>query len=298
MIDILMPYYGDPMLLRAAVQSVLDQDNPDWRLVVVDNDYPDRTPGTWVEQLGDSRVRYLRNERNLGVSGNLRRCLELAEASHFVIMGADDLLHPNYVSVIREAVSLHGDVTMVQPKVRVIDQDGAVINPLGDRIKTVLAPRRNGTHLLAGERLAASLLRGNWLYFPALTWNRSKIAGRTFRDDMETVFDLDFVMELIISGASMALLETEAFSYRRHASSVSSLTARDTARFEEESRLFDELVPRLVHAGWTKAARAARWHTTSRLHAATLLPGALSSGDTGIARLLTRHVVGLPGGRL
>lgn len=290
MIDVLMPYYGDPMLLRAAVQSVLDQDDPDWRLVVVDNDYPDRAPGTWVQQLGDPRVRYLRNERNLGVSGNLRRCLELAEAPYFLIMGADDLLHPNYVSVIKQAVLLHTDVTMVQPRVRVINQHGDAVNPLGDRIKTVLAPNRDSTHVLGGEKLAASLLQGNWLYFPALTWNRSKIAGHTFRDDMETAFDLDFVIDLIIGGASMALLAEEAFSYRRHASSVSSLTARDTARFEEESRLFNELVPRLRVMGWTAAARAARWHLTSRLHAATLLPGALGSGDGHIVRLLLRHL--------
>ena len=291
MIEVLMPYYGDPGLLRAAVRSVLDQEDDDWRLVVVDNAYPDPEPGHWVQGLTDPRVRYLRNERNLGVSGNLRRCMEMATGDHFVIMGADDVMHSDYVSTIKRAAAAYPDATVLQPRVRVIDEHGAPIKPLGDRIKTLLAPSADRDHLLSGENLAATLLRGNWLYFPALAWNRSKVGQHTFRSDMETVFDLDFLMNLIIDGASLALLQDEVFSYRRHASSISSVTARDTARFAEEARLFDELVPRLEGLGWGRAARAARGHLTSRLHAVTLLPGAVRSGDRSIARLLVRHAL-------
>jgi hypothetical protein len=243
-------------------------------------------------------VTYLRNDRNLGVSGNLRRCLEIAEESHFVIMGADDVMHPDYITTIRRAIANHPDATILQPRVRVIDQEGDPIRPLGDRIKTRLAPTADRAHVLGGEELATTLLTGNWLYFPALTWNRSKIAGRTFRADMETVFDLDFLMNLIIDGATLVLLGHEAFSYRRHASSVSSVTARDTARFNEESRLFNELVPRLEQMGWSRAAKAARFHPTSRLHAITLLPGALRAGNRSIARLLVRHAVERTGSEL
>lgn len=291
MIEVLMPYYGDPGLLRVAVQSVLDQDDDDWTLVVVDNDYPDREPGRWVQGLDDPRVTYVRNDRNLGVSGNLRRCLEIASAEYFVIMGADDAMHGDYVSTIKRAIGAHPDAAMLQPRVQVIDESGDPIAPLGDRIKTLLAPSADQAHVLSGQELATTLLQGNWLYFPALTWNRSKIGALTFRSDMETVFDLDFLMNLIIDGASLVLLEEQAFSYRRHASSVSSVTARDTARFVEEARLFSELVPRLEQLGWSRAARAARLHPTSRLHAVTLLPGALRSRDGSIARLLVRHAI-------
>ncbi|MFL6108694.1 MAG: glycosyltransferase family 2 protein [Marmoricola sp.] len=292
MIQVLIPYYGDPALLRLAVQSVLDQESPDWSLVVVDNHYPDTEPGRWVQALKDPRVSYLRNQSNLGVSGNLRRCLELVTEEHFVIMGADDLMQRGYVSTVLHALREHPHATMVQPRVQVIDEDDAPIRPLGDRIKTFLAPSANSVHVLRGEPLAASLLRGNWLYFPAITWSRTAVAGRTFRRDMETVFDLDFLINLIIDGAVFVLLKDEAFSYRRHAASVSSATARDTARFEEESRLFGELVPRLRSMGWTSAARAARGHFTSRLHAVALVPGALRAGDRAIARELLRHAMG------
>src|SRR5262249_37826946 len=85
-VDILMPYYGDESLMRTAVRSVLVQDDPRWRLTVVDDG---TVPGVaeWFASLGHSRVRYLRNEHNLGVTGNFNKCLDLAEHELTVLMG-------------------------------------------------------------------------------------------------------------------------------------------------------------------------------------------------------------------
>lgn len=107
------------------------------------------------------------------------------------------------------------------------------------------------------------------------------------------MFDLDFLINAIIEGASLVLLDEEACSYRRHTASISSQTARETVRFDEESRLFSELAPRLRQIGWTAAARTARMHPSSRLHALTLLPNALRLTDKRVARQLIRHVTEL-----
>src|SRR4051794_2428172 len=78
-IDIMMPFYGDPQLFRDAVASVMAQTDADWRLVVIDDVYPDTRPGEWLQSLGDPRIRYLRNETNLGVSGNFSKSVDLVE---------------------------------------------------------------------------------------------------------------------------------------------------------------------------------------------------------------------------
>ena len=60
---------------------------------------------------------------------------------------------------------------IIQPGVEVIDETGAVGSAgLVDRVKGLLSPRGRGTRLLAGEALAISLMRGNWLYFPSIAW--------------------------------------------------------------------------------------------------------------------------------
>ena len=71
-LDILLPYWGDPALLRATVESVLAQTSSDWLLTVVDDAYPDPSAGEWVRGIAarDERVRYVRKEVNEGITAN------------------------------------------------------------------------------------------------------------------------------------------------------------------------------------------------------------------------------------
>ena len=69
-VDILFPYYGDVELMKQAVRSVIGQSNPDWRLIVVDDGYPDESIPGWFASLNDERITYMRNEKNLGANGN------------------------------------------------------------------------------------------------------------------------------------------------------------------------------------------------------------------------------------
>src|SRR5918997_1310750 len=99
----MLPYYGPVDLLQATVHSVRAQHDPNWRLTVVDDGYPELGIPEWFASLGDDRIRYLRNERNLGANLNYRRCVELIEHDLTVIMGADDLTQPHYVGTVRAA---------------------------------------------------------------------------------------------------------------------------------------------------------------------------------------------------
>ena len=40
-VHVVIAYWGDPELLDRAVDSVLAQTDPDWRLTIVDDHYPD-----------------------------------------------------------------------------------------------------------------------------------------------------------------------------------------------------------------------------------------------------------------
>lgn len=290
MVEILVPYYGDPALMKLAVSSVLDQDNDDWQLLVVDDAYPGAEVRDWLKSLNHPQVRYVRNERRLGVSGNFQKCLDLAEADLVTFLGCDDLMLPNYVAVTSRAFSEHPEVTAVHPAVKTVDANGAVTRPLADRVKRAISPRTHIPLTLSGELLAVSLLRGAWTYFPAICWRRDVVARHGFRQDLETVLDLDLLINLTLEGHELLLLPVDAFRYRRHPLSTSALTARAATRFAEESQLYGEVVARCHEVGWVRAQRAAKWHTTSRLHAALLVPGALGAREWAIARELVSHV--------
>jgi glycosyltransferase involved in cell wall biosynthesis len=291
MIDVLLPFYGDPDLFKLAVRSVLSQTDPGWRLVVVDDCDPGPGVASWLASLDEPRITYLRNPENLGVAGNFRRCLDLAAAEHVTFLGCDDVMHANYVRVVHDSLGRNPDAAVVQPRVQVIDSDGRVVSTLVDAVKSRLAPSRGAELVLSGEDLAVSLVRGNWMYFPAVTWRRELIAARQFRLDMETALDLDLLLHLVADGHAFAFPDELAFSYRRHASSASSVSAREVSRFEEESRLFAEFSSHFASQDWTRAARESRRHLTSRLHAAALVPGALGSHRPGVAQSLLRHAL-------
>ncbi|MFT4043973.1 MAG: glycosyltransferase family A protein [Gordonia sp. (in: high G+C Gram-positive bacteria)] len=275
-IDVMMPFYGDVAQFKQAVSSVLGQSDPDLRLVVVDDGFPDDEPRVWLAGLGDERVSYRRNDTNLGVNGNFRRCVELVTAERFVVMGCDDVMLPDYLATVRELAQAHPDAAVIAPGVEVIDSAGRVVRPLGDRIKSLLAP--SGPTQLRGEALAASLYRGNWTYFPSLLWRAAPVREVGFRTGLDVVLDLALLCDLAAAGECLVYDPAVVFHYRRHDASVSSVQAVDGRRFDEETRFFAGERARCAARGWPRAARAARLHLTSRLHhamshAAGLLPG-------------------------
>jgi GT2 family glycosyltransferase len=290
-LDVMVPHYGDSGLLKLAVRSVLAQTHPDWRLTVVDDGQEAGLP-EWFADLGDERVRFTRNVRNLGLTGNFQRCVDLAESEHLVIMGNDDVMLPNYVDTVQKVLAEHPGATMVQPGVEVIDGRGEVTTTLVDQMKRRLyAPKITGRTLMEGEDLAASLLRGNWLYFPSICWRTEAVRKVNFRPELKTIQDLALVIDLIRLGGTLAIDPTVCFRYRRHLS-ASAAEALAGTRFTEARHYFVDVADGMRAHGWPRAARAARRYLSSRLHAATLLPTALRSRNGAGLRALLRHAVG------
>ena len=289
-VDIMLPYYGDPELLRIAVRSVQAQDDPDWRFVVVDDGYPDPSVAEWFAALDDPRVEYRRNETNLGANGNYRRCLELVDNELAVLMGADDVMLPGYVRTTKELHRTHPEAGIFQVGVECIDENGEPFAGLVDRAKRFLyAPGGRGPRLLGGEDLAASLLRGNWLYFPSLAWRSDALLRKGFRQGLDVVQDLALVIDLLVDGERMVVDDRVRFRYRRHRASDSSVRALSGSRFVEERRYFLDIARELDAHGWHRAARVARTHLSSRLHALTVVPQALRRGRSGDVGNLLRH---------
>ncbi len=292
-LDIFVPYWGDPALLRLTVESVLAQRNPSWRLTVVDDAYPDESAGRWVQEVGerDPRVRYVRKTTNEGITENYRTCVSLAERDVVVILGCDDLLDPDYVDVVLDAHEAFPQAAVIQPGVRVVDENGVVVAPLADRVKqAVVRPRVSGRRLLSGESLVTSLLHGDWLYWPSLAFRREVLAATPFRDEMPLIQDLALVVDMALAGHALLLDSRECFRYRRHGSSASSASLLDGRRFRGERAYFALAAEQVAALGWRRARRAALTHVTSRLHALTLVPTALRARrDVGT---LLRHAFG------
>ena len=100
--------------------SVLGQSDPDWRLTLVDDNPGNDGTEVWLASLGDSRVRYRHNARNLGINRNFQQCIDLADSELVVIIGVDDVMLPDYVRTVRAAhlaFRMRGERLLVDPTV-------------------------------------------------------------------------------------------------------------------------------------------------------------------------------------
>ncbi len=289
-IDVMLPFYGEVDLMKTAAQSVMSQLDQDWRLVVLDDGYPGDEAERWFSTIDDPRVTYQRNDVNLGANGNYRKALKLVKAPVVVMMGADDVMLPNYLHAVVSAFDVNPDADVVQPGVQVIDENGRACLPFVDLVKKAYAPRGKERCVLRGEELATSLVRADWAYFPSLAWRSDVMLRIGFTEGLDVVQDLALLLDIASENGSMVVEPELAFLYRRHSASDSSVRALDGRRFDEERAFFYAQADRFAALGWNSAARAARFHTTSRLNAATLIARSLVSGKTDSLPRLARHV--------
>jgi glycosyltransferase involved in cell wall biosynthesis len=290
-LDVFVPFWGDPELLYATVESVRAQTDPDWLVTVVDDCYPDPTVAEHFAAETDPRIRYVRNEVNLGITENYQRCRELADRDLMMFLGCDDLMHPRFVETVRAAHAEFPRAATIQVGVQVIDEHDVVIDPLTDKVKRAVRPRVDRRTELGGERLATSLLRGAWHYWPALVFRTEAINRYPFREGLPIIQDLALLIDMTAAGETLVLDPTTCFSYRRHTGSASATSLLHGDRFSDERRYYDSAAAQMAGLGWSRAARTARNRWTSRLHALTLLPAALRGRERAAVRKLVDHAV-------
>lgn len=102
--SILVPVYRTPeTYFREMVQSVLDQSYANWELLLGDAS-PDESLKHVVEEINDSRVRYIKIAENKGISANTNVILKEAKGDYIGLLDHDDTLTPDALYCVYEAV--------------------------------------------------------------------------------------------------------------------------------------------------------------------------------------------------
>lgn len=94
LISIVMPTYNCGRFIGESIDSVLAQTYPHWELIIVDDCATDNTEQI-VSQYTDSRIRYMRNEYNMGAALTRNRALREAKGRYIAFLDSDDLWAPD-----------------------------------------------------------------------------------------------------------------------------------------------------------------------------------------------------------
>lgn len=196
-VSVCIPTYRGRAAIGAAIESVLAQDFTDFELIVIDDGSPDDTDAI-VERFSDSRLVYLRNERNLGPQGNWNRCLEIAQGKYFKLLPHDDLLHSRCLE--RQVAVLDADrnesIALVFSSRDVLGPDGKVLT------RRSYPGGHEGT--ITGSRVMRSCVRRgtNLIGEPGAVLFRKSLADRIGAFDATNpyVIDLDYWFRLLAHG--------------------------------------------------------------------------------------------------
>src|SRR5438876_1081588 len=95
-VEVRVPTYRRPRLLRRALDSLVAQGYKDWRCIVFD-DSPDREAEWVCNGLADPRIVYVSNNKRLGAGPNLDQCFRkraYCAGDLFCVLEDDNYLQP------------------------------------------------------------------------------------------------------------------------------------------------------------------------------------------------------------
>jgi glycosyltransferase involved in cell wall biosynthesis len=252
-----IPFYSGEKYLRRAIESALRQSRADWELVICDDQSPSRAAEDLVRSLGDPRIRYQRNDQNLGMARNWNHCLDVAATDLVTLLHDDDELLPDYAEKMLVAAERWPDAAAFFCAAQVIGEDSRPRFSFPDFFKRFLIPSTREVVELRGERAVEALLRGNFIMCPTLCWRKSRLDTARFQDQWKMVMDLEMTTRLLVGGATLVGLPDVCYAYRRHGKNATVRLTSNLLRFEEEVALDRALGEQALQRGWRLAARAA-----------------------------------------
>lgn len=222
-VSICMPIYNSAAYLRQAIESVLTQSYRDFELLIVDDCSTDGSDALAAEYAAaDPRVRFVRNQRNLGMVPNWNYCLQLAQGRYVrYLFGDDYILAADAISRQVAILDAHPRVSLVSSARLVVDENGQTRDLWrGFRDMVDMAPRRViqaclELYYLKDGRLKFGCLK-NLIGEPSAVMFRKEQATRGFNGVYRQLVDLEMWFHLLRQG-TFAYCAEPLVAFRQHA---------------------------------------------------------------------------------
>ena len=148
-------------------------------MLISDNASEDETPDICKEYCKkDERIRYVRQERNIGPVANFKYLLDQADAPFFMWAASDDTWHPDFIASCMQLLEKEGTIGFAFSNLAVIDSQGRMIRDIPSfekfsgkpsfRIicRYLLDPEINGKACLIYGIFRTEICRQSWVAVP------------------------------------------------------------------------------------------------------------------------------------
>jgi glycosyltransferase involved in cell wall biosynthesis len=232
-VSVVLAVFNGERYVRQAMESLFAQTFRDFEIVVIDDGSTDGTPGI-LRGYDDSRVRIVRNERNLGLIASLNRGLREAAGEYVARIDADDPSHPERFAKQVDFLDRHPEVALVGTLGRCIDDTGRQFMHGPDRRPT------------GHDDIWESLLQKNTFLHSSVMYRREVVQALGGYDPTARHAE-DYALWLLIAERHrVANIPEQLVDYRVHGQQVS----------RRHIRIQRRVADRLRHEAWRRRRAA------------------------------------------
>ena len=209
LVSVLLPVFNGEKFLLEALNSILKQSYKNLEVIIINDGSTDDSEEI-IARFSDSRIRYLKNEQNMGLIASLNRGLEECSGEFIARLDADDIMHPDRISKQVEYLLKYPDVGVVGSHWTYIDSLGKII---GEHKTYVGKIRCSLLSIITGE---------NPVGHPAVTIRSSVLKDMSVKyGDFRDAEDLHLWFELLGKGVFFDNVPENLIYYRVHTNQVS-----------------------------------------------------------------------------
>lgn len=281
-----VPAYNGEKYLAATLDSLLAQSLQDFEIVISDNASTDRTAEICRSyQEKDHRVKYFRNDQNIGAAPNFNRVVELASAPLVHCGACDDLYHPRFLECCVDALDRDPGLVLSYTRTTMIDEEGSplffdrarncYLDSYGDFLMTPVPPQI-GMAASPEMRFRDVLWPMGWC-LPLSGIIRKDMLLRTSLYRSYYGADKVLLAELALEGRFFQVGE-ELFAKRVHRDGTHYKSTRERAEHEAKGPIGIPPQVRMLR-DYIKMTLAADLSSQQRLHCMVTIVGIARRGD-------------------
>lgn len=191
-LHLLLPTYNRAHILESTLENVLNQDCDIslWHLTVVDNCSSDRTEEILKKyEKKHKNFDYTINDSNLGLFGNLNRCIDLSRTKKFMIIHSDDTVEKDLVSRAIEISKFFSNCGMIfgQSKAFLAASDETIENWNSSNLFG------KGMHKITNNQFFNALMSSgsNFIFAPSVIYEKDFFNDLRYSLEYSWTSDLD-----------------------------------------------------------------------------------------------------------
>ena len=160
-ISVGMPVYNGEPYIEEAIKATLNQTYGNFELIISDNASTDKTEEICRDYASrDNRIRYVRNQENIGAANNYNQLFRLSTAKYFRWFNADDLCKETLHELCHQTMEENPDAAMCYGKTEIIDGSGNFLRNYDDdlNLQQESVVERFKTYFKVGLSISCAML--------------------------------------------------------------------------------------------------------------------------------------------